>query len=59
MNHPRVCLGSHNSQTRQKVDVYRRVGDRDATGVTIEIWPIWDVVHRETFVTVWETTFPP
>ncbi len=43
----------------QEVDVYRRVGDRDATGVTIEIWPIWDAVHHETFVTVWETTFPP
>ncbi len=43
----------------QQVDVYRRVGDRDATGVTIEIWPIWDAAHRETFVTVWETSFRP
>ena len=40
------------------IDVYRRVADQNATGVTIEVWPIWDAVHHETFVKVYETTFP-
>ncbi len=40
------------------IDVYRRVADQNATGVTIEVWPIWDAVHHETVVKVYETTFP-
>ena len=39
------------------IDVYRRVADRNATGTTIEVWPIWDAIHHETFVKVFETTF--
>jgi len=44
---------------KHQIEVYRHVGDRDATGMTIEIWPIWDAAHRDTFVTVWETSFRP
>ncbi len=40
-----------------EIDVYRRVADRNGTGVTIEVWPIWDAVRHETFVKVFETTF--
>jgi hypothetical protein len=39
-----------------QIDVYRRIDDRDATGTTIEIWPIWNADQRQTFVTVFETS---
>ena len=40
-----------------EIDVYRRVDDRDGTGVTIEMWPRWVAAQGHTFVTVYETSF--
>ena len=39
-----------------QIDVYRRSTDRDATGPTIEIWPMWEARQRYTFVKVYETS---
>lgn len=41
-----------------EIDVYRRVEDRDASGVTIEIWPTWVAAQRHSFVMVYETSLP-
>lgn len=36
------------------IDVYRRANDQEATGSTIEVWPI-DGKNGQTFVTIYET----
>ena len=51
------CTNLPGFGAKPEIDVYRRVADRNGTGVTIELWPLWDPVHHETFVKVFETTF--